>query len=81
VATRARMTAELSKLGFNVLPSQANFVWATRSDRAVKPIFEELKQRGILVRYMNYPSYCDGLRISVGSETDIDRLLDELKRM
>jgi histidinol-phosphate aminotransferase len=81
VATRARMTAELRKLGFDVLPSQANFVWATRSDRAVKPIFEELKQRKILVRYMNYPSYGDGLRISVGSETDIDRLLDELKRM
>jgi histidinol-phosphate aminotransferase len=81
VATRARMTAELSKLGFNVLPSQANFVWATRSDRAVKPIFEELKQRKILVRYMNYPGCGDGLRISVGSETDIDRLLDELQRM
>jgi histidinol-phosphate aminotransferase len=81
VATRARMTAELRKLGFNVLPSQANFVWATRADRAVKAIFEELKQRKILVRYMNYPSYGDGLRISVGSETEIDRLLAELKRM
>jgi histidinol-phosphate aminotransferase len=81
VATRARMSAELRKLGFDVLPSQANFVWATRSDRAVKPIFEELKQRKVLVRYMNYPRYGDGLRISVGSETDIDRLLDELKRM
>ena len=81
VATRARMTAELRKLGFDVLQSQANFVWATRTDRAVKPIFEELKQRKILVRYMKYPSYGDGLRISVGSETDLDRLLDELKRM
>jgi histidinol-phosphate aminotransferase len=75
------MTAELRKLGFGVLQSQASFVWATRTDRAVKPIFEELKHRKILVRYMNYPSYGDGLRISVGSETDIDRLLDDLKRM
>ena len=79
VATRARMTAELRTLGFDVLPSQANFVWATRSERPVKPIFEELKQRNILVRYMNYPGFGDGLRISVGSDAQIDRLLDELK--
>ena len=79
VATRARMSAELGKLGFNVLPSQANFVWATRSNRPVKPIFEELKARKILVRYMNYSGHGDGLRISVGSDAEIDRLLDELK--
>src|SRR5262249_14090540 len=39
VATRGRMTTELRKLGFDVLPSQANFVWATRTDRPVKAIF------------------------------------------
>jgi histidinol-phosphate aminotransferase len=81
VATRARLSASLIKLGFEVLPSQANFVWATRSDRPVKVIFEELKKRQILVRYMNYPGHGDGLRISVGSDAEIDRLLDELKRM
>lgn len=81
VATRVRMTAELNKVGFNVLPSQANFVWATRADRPVKPIFEELKGRKILVRYMKYENYGDGLRISVGSDAEIDRLLDELKRI
>jgi histidinol-phosphate aminotransferase len=79
VATRARMTAELPKHGFDVLPSQANFVWATRTDRPVKPIFEALKKRNILVRYMNYPGHGDGLRISVGSDAEIDRLLNELK--
>jgi histidinol-phosphate aminotransferase len=81
LATRARMTAELRTLGFGALPSQANFVWATRSDRPVKPIFEALKQRNILVRYMNYLAFGDGLRISVGSDAEIDRLLDELKRI
>jgi histidinol-phosphate aminotransferase len=79
VATRARLSVTLAKVGFAVLPSQANFVWATRSDRPVKPIFEELKNRQILVRYMNYPGHGDGLRISVGSDAEIDRLLDELK--
>jgi histidinol-phosphate aminotransferase len=79
VATRTRLTTELRKLGFDVLPSQANFVWATRADCPVKPIFAELKKRNILVRYMDYPSFGAGLRISVGSDAEIDRLLDELK--
>jgi histidinol-phosphate aminotransferase len=79
VATRARMEAALKDLGFSVTPSQANFVWCRRADRAVKPIYEELKKRSILVRYMNYEGYGDGLRISVGTEEEIDRLLAELK--
>jgi histidinol-phosphate aminotransferase len=86
LATRRRMAVELAKLGFSVTPSQANFLWCL-SDRPAKPIYEELKRRKILVRYMNYPS-CpagtpegsyDGLRISVGSNAEIDRLLDELR--
>jgi histidinol-phosphate aminotransferase len=81
IATRARLSAKLIGLGFHVLPSQANFVWATRSDRPVQPIFVELKKRKILVRYMNYPGHGDGLRISVGSDAQIERLLEELKRM
>lgn len=76
--TRGRLEDQLRRLGFDVLPSHANFVWAQRSDRAVKPIFEELKRRNILVRYMNYPPFGDGLRISVGSDEEIDRLLLEL---
>jgi histidinol-phosphate aminotransferase len=81
VATRTRMTTELGKFGFDVLPSQANFVWATRTDRPVKRIFEELKQRKILVRYMNYADHGDGLRISIGSDGEIDRLLEELQNL
>ncbi len=80
IATRARLSAGLARLGFDVLPSQANFVWATRSG-PVQPIFAELKKRQILVRYMNYPGHGDGLRISVGSDAEIDRLLEELKRI
>ncbi len=47
----------------------------------MKPIYEELKRRVILVRYMNYEGYGDGLRISVGTDAEIDRLLDELRRI
>jgi histidinol-phosphate aminotransferase len=77
--TRARLGRELTALGFRVTPSQANFVWARRDDRPVRPIFEELKRRNVLVRYMNYEGYGEGLRVSVGTDAEIDRLLAELR--
>ncbi|MFM7148915.1 MAG: histidinol-phosphate transaminase, partial [Gemmataceae bacterium] len=60
---------------------QANFVWSRRRDIPVKPLYEELKRRQILVRYMNYSGYGDGLRISVGTDAEIDLLLDQLRSM
>lgn len=87
VATRERMAKELAALGFEVTPSHANFLWCRRPDRDVKPIYEELKRRKILVRYMSYPAgpvgspegpYA-GLRISVGTDAEIDRLFTELR--
>jgi histidinol-phosphate aminotransferase len=78
IATRERVRPALEALGFAVTPSQANFLWCRRTDRPVKSIYEELKRRKILVRYMNYDGY-DGLRISVGSDAEIDKLLAELK--
>jgi histidinol-phosphate aminotransferase len=81
VATRGRMAQELAGLGFDVCPSQANFVWCRRADRPVKPVYEELKRRQILVRYMDYDGYGDGLRISVGTDDETDRLLGELRQL
>ncbi len=81
VATRARLSEALAGLGFAVTPSQANFVWCRRGDRPVKPLYEELKRRLILVRYMVYDGYGDGLRVTVGTDEEMDRLLDEMKRI
>jgi histidinol-phosphate aminotransferase len=81
LATRERLMRELAKLGFDVCPSQANFVWCRRSDRPVQPIYEELKRRMILIRYMHFPSYGDGLRISIGTDAEIDRLVAELRQI
>jgi histidinol-phosphate aminotransferase len=81
VATRARLTQALQRLGFDVCPSQANFVWCRRADQPVKTLSEELKRRQILVRYMNYEGYGDGLRISVGTDQEIDRLVEEFARI
>ncbi|MCS6865376.1 MAG: histidinol-phosphate transaminase [Gemmataceae bacterium] len=87
LATRERMVRELTALGFEVTPSRANFVWCRRRDRDVRAIYEELKRRQILVRYMSYPigpmgspdEPYTGLRISVGTDAEIDRLLRELQ--
>ena len=80
VAVRGRMTVALSELGFRVTPSQANFVWCVRADRPVKPIYEALKARKVLVRYMSYPSG-DGLRMTVGTLAEAEMLLAELRRI
>ncbi len=78
-ATRDRMTTQLREIGFDVIPSQANFVWCSHPDRRAEPLYQQLKQNGILVRYMNYPRWSDGLRISVGTDSSIDTLLSLLK--
>jgi histidinol-phosphate aminotransferase len=63
-------------LGFDVPESHGNFTWNTRKDMPVKPIYEYLKQQGILIRYMDYPGWGDGLRISVGTDEQTDRCVD-----
>lgn len=80
LAGREKLTLGMRKLGFNVLDSQANFTWNTHPEIPVKPIYEYLKANRYLVRYMNYPDWGDGLRISVGTEEQIDEILDLITR-
>ncbi len=81
VATRQRLTDALRELGFNPLQSEANFVWCTHPERPHKPIYEALKQQGILIRYMQYAGWGDGLRITVGTDDEIDAFLTVLKSL
>lgn len=78
LTTRARLTDELRKLGFVCVDSQANFVWCQLADRSHRDLYEQLKTVGVLVRYMNYGAWGDGLRISVGTDEQIDILLAKL---
>jgi histidinol-phosphate aminotransferase len=76
VATRARLTEELSRLGFTVLPSRANFIFAVPpAPRAARALYEKLLARGFLVRHFDSAPISDGLRMSVGSDTETDSLL------
>jgi histidinol-phosphate aminotransferase len=81
LATRARLTGRLRELGFAVVDSQANFVWATHPRRASRELYERLKAAQILVRYMNYAGWGDGIRISVGSDEQVDAFLSVLGGM
>lgn len=81
LATRARLTEQLRTLGFICVDSQANFVWCQHPERSAEQLYQQLRDAGILVRYMNYPDWDDGLRITVGTDEQIDLLLDELKKL
>ncbi len=81
LATRGKLQAGLTQLGFTIVPSQSNFVWCTPPRKNSKEIYEQLKKAMVLVRYMNYPGWGDGLRISVGTDEQIDALLAILKGM
>lgn len=84
--TRLRLASGLTELGFDVVPSQANFVWTTHPTRPHRDLYQALKERKILVRYMVYPEVdwapggtMDGLRITVGTDPQIDALLEALR--
>jgi histidinol-phosphate aminotransferase len=78
LATRGRMTGELRRLGFTCVDSQANFVWCRPPSATSKGLYERLKSNGVLVRYMNYAGWGDGLRISVGTDEQVGTLIAKL---
>ena len=79
LATRRRLTDALRGLGYDAVESQANFVWCTHPERPHRPVYEALKAQGILIRYMQYAGWGDGLRITVGTDAEIDAFLACLK--
>ncbi|WP_390895648.1 histidinol-phosphate transaminase [Stieleria tagensis] len=78
--TRARMQTRLTEIGFNVTPSHANFVWCTHPSGRHQELHEYLKKNQILVRYMDFTDWGDGLRISVGTDDQIDACLMMIER-
>jgi histidinol-phosphate aminotransferase len=80
IATRQRMSRLLEELGFDVTPSHANFVWCQHPSKPHRAIYDFLKEHQILVRYMQFGDWGDGLRISVGTDEQIDACISVLKR-
>ena len=78
---RDRMTAGLRAMGFEVLPSQTNFVFTQHNTLPGKKIFNTLRERDILVRRWDRPRIENWLRISVGTLAQVEKLLEVVQEM
>lgn len=79
IASRETLARELGQLGFEVLPSLANFVFARHRSRSGTDLAAALRQRGVLVRHFGKPRIADFLRITVGTEAECGRLVEVLR--
>ena len=75
---RERLSRGLIRLGFKVLPSSANFVFARNPAYDGAALTNALRQRAVIVRHFSAPRIADYMRITVGTEEQIDRLLSAL---
>lgn len=78
IATRERVKRELSKLGFTFPDSRANFLFITHEKVAARELFEALKIKKIYVRYFNKPRIDNYLRVTIGTDREMDALLNFL---
>ncbi len=81
VETRERAARRLQKLGFEVVPSAANFLFTRHPRLGGAELYEALKERGILVRYFRKPRIDGHVRITVGTPEEMDALCVELSRL
>lgn len=81
IASREKLVDNLTELGFNVLPSKANFIFATHSLHDAAQLAEQLREQGIIVRYFNKPRINQFLRITIGTDEQNQRLVDTLKML
>jgi histidinol-phosphate aminotransferase len=81
IASRQWLTTALAGLGFEVLPSQANFVFARHPGHSGAQLASGLRQQGVLVRHFQKPRIGDFLRITVGTDEDCRRLVAVAKSL
>lgn len=81
IASRQWLTSELAQLGFSVLPSHANFVFARPPSGNAETIYHALRERNILVRYFAKPRLSEHLRITIGSQVECEALVAALKQI
>lgn len=80
IASREKLVTDLEGIGFKVLPSKANFIFATLPNKDAGELASELRERGIIVRYFNKPRINQYLRITIGTDAENQRLVDTLTK-
>lgn len=78
IRNREWTTSELEKLGFKVLPSKSNFVFAKSDTIDGEKLYSELKNRGILVRHFTKDIICQYNRITIGTKEQMQKLIDTI---
>ena len=81
IATRERVKPLLTELGFTFGDSKTNFIFAKHKEKRGKEIFDYLRQNGIVVRRFDLPRISEYLRISIGTDEEMDRLISVLKEI
>ncbi len=81
LSTRSKLAEQLKTLGFECVESQANFVWCRHPSHPSEQLYQRLKAEGVLIRYLEFGDWGDGLRITVGTDEQIDAFLAILKAM
>ncbi|ADY84123.1 histidinol-phosphate aminotransferase [Acinetobacter pittii PHEA-2] len=79
ISSREKLVDELTALGFKVLPSKANFIFASHPSHDAGQLAQQLREQGIIVRYFNKPRINQFLRITVGADEQNERLVKTLK--
>ncbi|MCI2001269.1 MAG: histidinol-phosphate transaminase [Clostridia bacterium] len=79
IASRERSTKAFEDLGFTVFPSHSNFIFVTNPNIKAKDLFETLKKENIFIRYFNLPRINNHLRITIGTDEQMDILTEHIK--
>ena len=80
IATRERVKKELKELGFSFPDSMSNFIFATHESVPAVELFEACKKENIFVRYFKKPRIDNYLRISIGTDEEMDELIQVIKK-
>lgn len=75
IATREQTASSLQKLGFQVLPSSANFLFARHPSYQGAALYQDLRQAGILVRHFSQPRIEDYIRITIGTGQEMEKMV------
>jgi len=78
---RESLTAELTNLGYQVLPSHANFIFARPKEGNASEVASVLRAQGIIVRHFDKPRIQEYLRITIGTAAQHERLITALKAL
>ena len=75
IGTRQRVADALRNMGFDVPESRANFLFVEHAKKRAADLFALLRENGVIVRYFNKPGIDNRLRISIGTDAEMDRFL------